>query len=83
MPDFFDVVRSQRGIRYYKPDPVPDEAVEQILRVAVRAPSGSNKQPWRFIVIRDAAVKRELGRLYLEGQDARGYSSSTPAQGNR
>ncbi len=77
MPDFFDVVRSQRGIRYYKPDPVPDEAIEQVLRAAVRAPSGSNRQPWKFIVIRDPAVKREMGRIYLLGQaKSRGLSES-------
>jgi nitroreductase len=78
MPDFFDVVRSQRGVRLYKPDPVPDEAIEQILRAAVRAPSASNRQTWRFIVIRDRAVKRELGRLYLEGQRRGRNLPSTP-----
>ena len=81
MPDFFDVVRSQRGIRYYKPDSVPDEAVAQVLRAAVRAPSGGNKQPWRFIVIRDPEVKRQLGKLYLEGQGSRGSASPPPPQG--
>lgn len=78
MPDFFDVVRSQRGTRYYKPDAVPDDAVDQILKAAVRAPSGGNRQPWRFIVIRDTSVKRELGRLYLKGQDIRGGGSPAP-----
>ncbi|MDE2838410.1 MAG: nitroreductase family protein [Chloroflexota bacterium] len=68
MPDFFDVVRSQRGTAYYKPDPVPDGVLHQILQAATRAPSGSNRQPWRFIVVRDREVKRRLGELYREGQ---------------
>jgi nitroreductase len=84
VPDFYDVARSQRGVRYYKPDPVSDEAVERILAAATRAPSGNNKQPWRFVVVRDAGVKAELGRLYLLGQArTRGQSapSTPPAEG--
>ncbi|MCI0821006.1 MAG: nitroreductase family protein [Chloroflexi bacterium] len=79
-PTFFDVVRSQRGIRFFKPDPVSQEDVDRILRAAVRAPSASNKQDWAFIVIRDPGVKRELGALYREGQvRSRGAGSSAPA----
>jgi nitroreductase len=78
MPEFTDVARSQRGIRYYKPDPVSDETVERILSAATRAPSGNNKQPWRFVVVRDGGVKAELGRLYLLGQ-ARTRGQAAPA----
>ncbi|MCI0888295.1 MAG: nitroreductase family protein [Chloroflexi bacterium] len=78
-PTFFDVVRSQRGIRFFKPDPVSQDDVDRILRAAVRAPSASNKQDWAFIVIRDPGVKRELGELYREGQArSRGAGSSAP-----
>jgi F420 biosynthesis protein FbiB-like protein len=57
--DFFEVVHTQRSIRQFKPDPVPDEAIWKILDAAIRAPSGSNTQPWSFLVVRDAS-KREL-----------------------
>lgn len=70
--DFFDVVRSQRGIRRYAPDDVPDEVVRKIIEAATWAPSGSNRQPWHFIVIRHADVKRRLGELYREGMVALG-----------
>ena len=63
-PTFFDVVRSQRGVRFYRPDPVSQEDVDRILRAAVRAPSAANRQPWVFIVIRDREVKRSIGELY-------------------
>ncbi len=63
-PTFFDVVRSQRGVRFYRPDPVSQEDVDRILRAAVRAPSAANRQPWVFIVIRDRDVKRSIGELY-------------------
>lgn len=79
-PTFFDVVRSQRGIRFYKTDPVSQEDVDRILRAAVRAPSASNQQDWTFIVIRDPATKRKLGELYREGQQrSRGPGASAPA----
>jgi nitroreductase len=61
----FDAIYSQRAIRHFSPQPVSDEAVETILHAAIRAPSGGNRQPWRFIVIRDAALKRRLGQWYL------------------
>jgi hypothetical protein len=46
--DFFDVVFTQRSIRQFKPDPVPDDALWQILDAAIRAPSGSNEQDTRY-----------------------------------
>jgi nitroreductase len=83
MPEFFDVVRSLRGVRYYKPDPVPQAVLEQVLEAATRAPSGSNKQPWRFVVVRDGATKRALGELYRKGRAASyaGEPEPIPAQG--
>ncbi len=80
-PTFFQVVRSQRGIRYYKADPVPDDVVDKVLQAAVWAPSGGNRQPWSFIVIRDRQIKRRLGELYREGSAlSRGAQPATPAR---
>lgn len=61
----FEAITSQRAIRHFSPQPVSDEAVETILGAAICAPSGGNRQPWRFLVIRDAALKRQLGEWYL------------------
>ena len=60
-----EALTSQRAIRHCSPQPVSDEAVETILGAAICAPSGGNRQPWRFLVIRDAALKRQLGEWYL------------------
>ena len=46
--------------------PVPPEVVLQCLRLAVQAPTGSNSQGWRWLVVTDADKKRELARLYNE-----------------
>ncbi|HSD10175.1 MAG TPA: nitroreductase family protein [Candidatus Binatia bacterium] len=48
----------------FKTDPVPEEAIRRILDAATKAASGGNAQPWRFIVVRDPALRAEIGRLY-------------------
>jgi F420 biosynthesis protein FbiB-like protein len=55
--DFFDVVHTQRSIRRFKPDPVPDEALWAMIDAAIRAPSGGNTQPWAWLIVRDAAKR--------------------------
>ena len=68
----FEAIRTQRAIRRFTDDPVPDEAIERILEAAVRAPSGRNMQPWRFIVIRDADTKQKIGDYYRRACEAAG-----------
>ncbi|WP_439031147.1 nitroreductase family protein [Gordonia terrae] len=48
---FDDVIMGRRSIRGFKPDPVPRELIEEILALAMRAPSSMNTQPWNFHVI--------------------------------
>jgi nitroreductase len=54
---------STRSIRRYTDEPIPERALRDILFAATRAPSGSNRQPFRFLVLRDSAVAREAKRL--------------------
>jgi nitroreductase len=63
--DFFDVVATQRAIRRFLPDPVPDDLLARVLDAATRAPSARGAEPWAFVVVRDAALRAEIGRLYL------------------
>jgi len=65
--DFFDVVTTQRAMRRLKRDPIPDAVLRQIMDAAICAPSGGNRQGWRFVVVRDAARRARLGELYREG----------------
>lgn len=51
--DFTEVVTTTRAIRRYRSDPIPEQALSRILFAASRAPSGSNRQPFRFLVLRD------------------------------
>jgi nitroreductase len=64
--EFFEVVHTQRSIRQFKPDPVPDEAIWKVLDAAIRAPSGSNTQPWAFLVVRDAAKRQAIAQAVRE-----------------
>ena len=57
---------SLRAIRRLKVDAIPDRDVRDILEAAIRAPSGSNRQPWHFVVVRDQGLRTELGKLYKE-----------------
>jgi nitroreductase len=67
MPDIalFDALATCRTVRRLRPDPVPDELVRRVLTAATWAPSGGNRQPWRFVVVRDPERKRRLRDLYL------------------
>lgn len=52
-----------RAIRRFRPDPVPEEDLATILWHASRAPSGSNRQPFRFVVLRDGPAATQARRL--------------------
>lgn len=55
-----EAIQKRRSIRKFKPDPVPDELINQMLEAARLAPSGTNRQCWRFQVIRDPALKERI-----------------------
>lgn len=58
--DLHQFLRSRRSIRRFKPDPVPDSVIENIITTATFAPSAHNRQPWRFCVVTDVSVKQKL-----------------------
>jgi nitroreductase len=70
---FHDVMRSRRSVRMFSDRPVSRETVEWIVRAATTAPSGANKQPWRFVCVSDPALKREI-RLAAETEEREFYS---------
>lgn len=75
---------STRAIRRYRDEPIPDAALRDILFAATRAPSGSNRQPVRFVVLSDSPVARQVKRIV--GENARALwakyqPSSVPTSG--
>jgi nitroreductase len=68
MPEMtlFDGIRTLRAVREFTDEPVSDEEIAAMLDLAVCAPSGGNRQPWHFVVIRDPAIRRTIRDYYLE-----------------
>ncbi len=60
------IMLRQRAVRLFTDQPVDDALIERVLRAATFAPSGGNRQPWRFIVVRDRATKAGLGKIFDE-----------------
>ena len=55
-----DNILTRTSIRAYQDKPIEDEKIEQMLRAAMAAPSAGNKQPWRFIVIKDKTTLKAI-----------------------
>jgi len=64
--DLQALLASRRSVRRYRPDPVPAEAVQRLVQAAGAAPSAHNRQPWRYVVLDDAATKMKLARAMGE-----------------
>jgi nitroreductase len=83
MPDFFEVVHTQRAARSFLPDQVDDETVARILTAATHAPSAENSQPFVFVVVRDPEVRAAIcsltARLWQGGARALEEQRLSPA----
>jgi len=82
--ELFEIMRTTRSMRRLKPDPVPNDLIRKVLEAGTYAPSGGNMQRWRFLVVKDPAVKQTVGTLYKrawnENVNPR-YRSGEPAPG--
>ena len=58
--EFLELVQKRYSVRSYKPDPIDEKKLEQILEAARLAPTAANKQPFQFLVIRTAGKEAEL-----------------------
>lgn len=74
----FRAMYTTRAIREFKPDPVPNDVLVKILEAAGQAPSGGNRQPWKFIVIRSQEGKNKVADLVQQGQESRAPAPGQP-----
>jgi nitroreductase len=58
--DFLELATSRYSVRSYESRPVEQEKLDRILEAVRLAPSGTNRQPWRFVVVRDPEIRRQL-----------------------
>lgn len=74
---FLDLMRGRRSVREFSPRPVPNEVIDNIIATAGTAPSGANKQPWRFIVVTDQRLKAQIRRA-AEAEERENYERRFP-----
>ena len=82
--DVFEIMTTTRSMRRLKPDPVPDALIEKILHAGLGAANGGNNQKWRFMVVKDPAIKKEVQKWYKKAFDdvvGPRYASSAPPPG--
>ena len=58
--DVLENIYSRRSVRAYLPDDVPDDVIRELIRAGTYAPSAANKQPWRFVVIKNRELITKL-----------------------
>jgi nitroreductase len=73
-----EAIKSRRSIRKYKTDPVDDKTLGLVLEAARLAPSWDNSQCWRFVVVQDGEIKRELAETLPESNPARKAVQNAP-----
>lgn len=76
---FADAMVRRRTVRDFSEKPVPEGVLEQALRAAASAPSGANRQPWRFLVVTEPELKRRL-RIAAEAEERVFYEQRAPQE---
>ena len=76
---FYDELSRRRTTRHFSSEPVPRELIELAIRTAGTAPSGAHQQPWTFVAVSDAGLKREI-RLAAEREEHAFYHGRAPAE---
>lgn len=69
---FLDVMRRRRSVRTFSDQPVSEEVIRTIVQTAASAPSGANKQPWRFVAVSSPELKRQI-RVAAEQEEREFY----------
>ncbi len=74
---YYQLMERRRSVRTFTDEPVPRELIETAIRTASTAPSGAHRQPWRFVVIGDPEIKREI-RIAAEAEERKSYEERMP-----
>jgi len=77
--EFNDEYQRRRTVREFSDKPVPRKLLELLLKAAGSAPSGANRQPWRFAVVTDSAIKKEI-RIAAEKEERESYENRMPQE---
>jgi nitroreductase len=77
--EFLERIAARRSVRDFSDEPVPFELVRRAIAAAASAPSGANRQPWRFVVVGDPAVKQAI-RAAAEAEEKESYERRMPEE---
>src|SRR5271170_1355406 len=77
--EFAERMAARRSVRFISSQPVAFELIENAIRCASLAPSGANQQPWKFVVVRDAEIKRRI-REAAEAEERESYDRRMPSE---
>ena len=76
---FFQKVSSRRSVRDFSKDDFPIEIIKNCIKSASTAPSGANKQPWHFVIVKDPIIKRKI-RKAAEIEEKEFYGGRAPQE---
>jgi nitroreductase len=71
--NYFEMIDKRRSVRDFSPKEIPLEVIENIIKTASSAPSGANKQPWTFCVVKNPELKRKI-RIAAEEEERKSYA---------
>ena len=77
--DFYEDIKKRRTVREFSDKPVPKEVINNCILAAGTAPSGANLQPWHFVVVSDAKIKKQI-RIAAEEEEKEFYSKRAPKE---
>jgi nitroreductase len=76
--DILEAIKGRRSVRAYKSDPIPEEKLRKVLEAVQWAPSWANTQCWEVIVVKDAAIKKQLAETLPPGNPSREAITQAP-----
>ena len=76
---FFQKVSSRRSVRDFSSDDFPIDIIKNCIKSASTAPSGANKQPWHFVIVKDPIIKRKI-RKAAEIEEKEFYGGRAPKE---
>jgi len=75
--EFYQLMNSRRSIRHFSNKDVPIEIIKNIIKTASTAPSGANKQPWKFVIVKNKNIKKQI-RIAAEKEEKEFYEHRAP-----
>ena len=75
--DFFQMMKTRRTVREFSRENIPKSVIKNALKIAASAPSGANKQPWHFVIVKDPDLKKKI-RAAAEKEEKAFYEHRAP-----